>query len=226
LTVSTGDAGAVEVLLDGRPAGFIGANGAAVQKAPLARFASLAPRPAAPSTPPRSRATPRNEPPAAPVQVPTPPVAPIEQASVPASPPAPVVVVEPPVIQEVAKEAVPPPAPVQETPAPPAAVAAAPAPVEVEQQAVSVPPVAQPEARRPLLGRLLFWRGDRAAPAGEDATAVILAPSITKQAADRAKAAADEAKAVREAAERKAQEETRRRNAAFSSTVRGINAPY
>jgi hypothetical protein len=89
----------------------------------------------------------------------------------------------------------------------------------VEQQAVSVPPVAQPEARRPLLGRLLFWRGDRAAPAGEEATAVILAPSVTKQAADRAKAAADEA----EAAER---EESRRRNSAFMNSARGVSSPY
>jgi hypothetical protein len=211
LTVTADDAGAVEVLLNGRPAGFIGANGASAQKAPLARFASLAPRPAAPSTPPRSRATPRTDPPAAPAPAPPP----VEQANVPAPPPAPVVVVEPPVVQEV----VPPPAPVQETPAPPAAVAAAPAPAAVEQQAVSVPPVAQPEARRPLLGRLLFWRGDRAAPAGEEATAVILAPSVTKQAADRAKAAADEA----EAAER---EESRRRNSAFMNSARGVSSPY
>jgi len=226
LTVSTEDAGAIEVLLDNKPAGFVGANGRAVQKAPLARFASLAPRPAAPSTPPRGRAAPRTEPPAAPLQAPAAPVAPpVEQVSVPAPPPAPPVVVTPPVIQEVAKEAVPPPAPVQEMPVPPPPVVAA-APAPVEQQAVSVPPVAQPEARRPLLGRLLFWRDDRPAPAGEEATAVILAPTITKQAADRAKAAADEAKAVREAAERKAREENRRRNASFLNTTRGVNAPY
>jgi len=222
LTVTTDDAGAVEVLLDGKPAGFVGANGRAVQKAPLARFASLAPRPAAPPAP---RAAPRTAPPAAPAQAPAAPVAPpVEQVSVPAPPPPPPVVVTPPAIQEVVKEAAPPPAPVQQTPAPPPPVAAAPAPVE--QQAVSVPPVAQPEARRPLLGRLLFWRDDRPAPAGEEATAVILAPTITKQAADRAKAAADEAKAVREAAERKAREENRRRNASFLNTTRGVNAPY
>ena len=207
LTVSTEDAGAIEVLLDGKPAGFIGANGKAVQKAPLARFASVAPRPAAPPAP---RAVPRTEPPVA-------TVAPIEEVSVPAPPPPPPVVVEPPAIQEVAKEAAPAPAPVQEAPAPPPVVAVAPAPVE--QQAVSVPPVAQPQARRPLLGRLLFWRGDRAAPAGEEATAVILAPSVTKQAAD-------EAKAVREAAERAEQEESRRRNAAFMNSARGVSSPY
>jgi hypothetical protein len=95
----------------------------------------------------------------------------------------------------------------------------APAPVEVEQQAVSVPPVAQPQARRPLLGRLLFWRGDRTAPAGEEAAAVILAPSITKQAADQAKAA-------REAAEQAEREESRRRNAAFMNSARGVSSPY
>src|SRR5262249_29643298 len=51
LTVTTEDAGAVEVLLDGAPKGFVGANGTAVQKVPLARFASLAPRATAPIAP-------------------------------------------------------------------------------------------------------------------------------------------------------------------------------
>ena len=217
LTVTTQDAGAVEVVLDGKSAGFVGGKGAAVQRAPLARFASLAPRPAAPATPPPVRAVPRSEPPAVAV---TPPVARVEAPAIVEPTP------EPPPVQDVAKDEVPaPPAVVEEVPAPPpVAVASVPPPVEVQQQAVSVPPVAQPEARRRLIDRVLFWRNREAAPA--DATAVILAPAVTKEAADRQQAASDAAKAAREAAEAKAREENRRRNAAFSNSGRGISSPY
>jgi hypothetical protein len=231
LTVSADDAGAVEVVLNGTPAGFVGASGVSVQRVALARFASLAPRPAAPPTLPRVRAAPRSEP--APAAVPetetpvarvVPPSAPDQIEQVEA--------VEPPPVQDVAKaevevEAPAPPAPVQETPAPTETLASVPAPAAVEQQAVSTPPVAQPEPRRRLLDRLLPWRANRAtAPAVEDPTAAILAPALTKEAADRAQAASDTAKAALESAERKAREENRRRNASFQNSARGISSPY
>ena len=51
LTVTTDDAGAVEVLFSGTSAGFVGSDGQVVEKAPLAQLASLAPRPPAAADP-------------------------------------------------------------------------------------------------------------------------------------------------------------------------------
>jgi hypothetical protein len=93
-------------------------------------------------------------------------------------------------------------------------------------------PVTEPEGRRPLLERLLPWRADREtapAPAAQPntaAAALILAPAITKDAADRAKNAADMAKAARAAAQAKAEKENRGRDGAFFNSTLGINSRY
>jgi len=216
LRVSADDGGAVEVVLNGVSAGFVGPNGGAVQQARLSQFASVAPPRPAPtaSVPAKAPVEPtRTETQAiiGEVEV-TPPQA--VASTQPAEPPA----------------AVPEVVATEDLPEPPAAVAISPAAPAPLVQAASEPAPPEPEARRPLLQRLLPWRANRtAAPAveGTTATAVILAPSITKEAADRAKAAADMARAARLEAQRKAVEANRgRREGAFFNSTLGINSPY
>jgi serine/threonine protein kinase len=231
LTVTADDAGAVEVLFSGTSAGFVGSDGQAVEKAPLAQLASLAPRPPAP--PVQTAAVPEASAPAlTPEQAdavrrglaaleedlrqeetaqaePLQPSAPVEQevASVQApEPPAPA-----PPIQLV-----------PEPPLPSVQVTPVVAYVPLPEQLV-LPPAPEP-ARRPLLGRLmprLF--GGAAEP---DADAVILAPAISKEAVDRQKAAADQAKAANDAAREKARADTRAREGAFRNSTLGINSQY
>jgi hypothetical protein len=55
---------------------------------------------------------------------------------------------------------------------------------------------------------------------------VILAPAISKEAADRQQAAADAAKAANEAAREKARAEMRAREGAFRNSTLGINSRY
>ena len=126
-----------------------------------------------------------------------------------------------------------------EPPAPssrPVAVVNSPTSGALLRQVIVAPPPpvteAEPEGRRPLLQRLLPWRTDPAtaqapaAPPSNAATALILAPSITKEAADRAKSAADLAKAARESAQTKAARENRAREGAFFNSTLGINSRY
>lgn len=227
LTVTTDDAGAVEVLFNGASAGFVGIDGAAVEKAPLARLASLAPQPSAPPT--QTATAPQ----------PTTPTLTPEQADAvkrglaaleedlreAEAPQVAAPVAEPetsaPVEQQVASVQPPgPPAPAVALPE----VQVTPAVTYVPLPELELPPAAEPEARRPLLGRLLpRLFGGAAEP---DADAVILAPAISKEAVDRQNAAADQAKAALEAARQKALLQERARNSAFSNSARGINAPY
>jgi hypothetical protein len=95
--------------------------------------------------------------------------------------------------------------------------------VPLPQQLV-LPPAAEPETRRPLLpllGRLFGNRGTE--PEGDS---VILAPAISKEAADRQQAAADAAKAANETAREKARAEMRAREGAFRNSTLGINSRY
>jgi hypothetical protein len=50
LTITTQDAGAVEVMFDGQSVGFVGSDGAMAQRVPLRRFAQAAPRSEADNT--------------------------------------------------------------------------------------------------------------------------------------------------------------------------------
>jgi serine/threonine protein kinase len=213
LTVTTDDAGAVEVLFNGTSAGFVGRDGDAVEKAPLARLASVAPAPPAQ--------------PSQPVAAPTAPALTPEQAEAvqrglaaleedlkqgeapqteqPAEP-----VPSVPVVASVQA-----PAPV--LPEPPMSVPVSPVVVYVPlPQQLVLPPAAEPEARRPLLGRLLPRLFGAPEP---DADAVILAPAISKDAVDRQKAAD-------QAARDKAREQNRAREGAFFNSTLGINSPY
>jgi hypothetical protein len=234
LTVTTDDAGAVEVLFDGTSAGFVGPDGGVVEKTPLARFASAAPRlpvqpsqtAAAPSapvlTPEQAEAVARGlaalesdlrdgealqaEPAVA--DEPAQPSARAEVSVASAQPPAPL-----------------PPPPAVQLPEPPAAVAVTPAVafIPLPQQLV-LPPAVEPDARRPLLGRLLPGLFNRSAE--PNAESVILAPAISKEAVDRQNAAAAQAKAANERARQKANAENRTRDGAFFNSTLGINSPY
>ena len=235
LTITAEDAGAIEVLFNGTSAGFVGSDGQAVEKAPLAQLASLAPRPpiqpattpepSAPTLTPeqaeavarglaaleedlRQSETAQAAEQAAPVaDEPVQPSAPPEQAIASVQAPEPVLP-EPPMS-------------VQITPSRAAGVVVY---VPPPQQLV-LPPAAEPEARRPLLGRLF---GNRSAePVNQaDAKTLILAPAISKEATDRMKAAADQAKAANEAARQKARAENRAREGAFFNSTLGINSQY
>lgn len=280
-TVSTEDAGAVEVLFNGTSAGFVGEGRTPVQRAPLRQFASVAPPPATSSTqtgnapllaeeptatakptltPDKAEAVsrgiaateeaaPQTEPAQATVQAGAPTVvtdagaapgtADQAIASSAAEPPTQSEPAPPITDQAIATAAAPkPPEPAQETPVPPVAAAAppvavvqTPAALAPQQQAVSAPPPApaEPAVRRPLLQRLLPWRANRqAAPIDQSpaATALIMAPAISKAAADRAKAASDMAKAARETAQQKAARENRAREGAFFNSTLGVTTPY
>ena len=269
LTLTAEDSGAVEVVYNGTPVGFVGRNSVPIERLPLNRFASLAPPSAGSEADKRGKASPG---PAIATTTTAPALTPeqaeavargiaaIEQeASQTGSAPAtdqadaPTVATdaeaapnfveqaageepatEPPVaLQEPAKPAVVLPAP----PAPsarPVAVVNTPAPGALLRQVIVAPPapVTEPEGRRPFLERLLPWRADREtapAPAAQPntaAAALILAPAITKDAADRAKTAADMAKTAREAAQAKAARENRAREGAFFNSTLGINSRF
>ena len=264
LTVTTQDAGAVEVVYNGTPVGFVGQNGTPVEQLPLNQFASLAPPSAGSDSgkgvtaPPEAAiATTTTEPALTPEQAEAisrgiaameeaasqaeraerqtsgratiaidagaaPKAA--EQATAAEQPTEPAVALQEPARAPVA---------VPEPPAPaarPVAVVNVPPPVLPQSVIATPPPPVTEPTRRTLLGRLLPWRADReAAPAIDEspaATALILAPSITKEAADRAKAAADQAKVAREAARQKAATENQRRDGAFFNSTLGINSRY
>jgi hypothetical protein len=127
-----------------------------------------------------------------------------------------------PVEQAVAS--VQPPAPAVQLPEPPVSVQVTPVVVYIPlPQQLVLPPVAEPETRRPLLGRLLPGLFGRET---DDAKALILAPAISKEATDRQNAAADRAKAANDAARQKANTVTRAREGAFFNSTLGVNAPY
>ena len=253
LTVTTEDAGAVEVLFNGSSAGFIGAGGVTVEKASLTRLASLAPQPAAPPTAPAVAVEPpaaiapeqlltaeeaeavakglaaleeaanQSEPAQAvePVQSP----APVEQTVASARAPEPQSQPAPPIQPTVANDLPEPPASVAVTPSRASAVAIY---VPPPPQLAPPQPAAEPQTRRSLLGRLLPGRGNRPAdPVDQaDAKTLILAPAISKEAADRANKAAEMAKAANEAARKKASAENRAREGSFFNSTLGIASPY
>ena len=266
LSVTTEDAGAIEVLFEGASAGFVGEAGKPVEKASLTQMASLAPptnrtndkavaaqaRPAKPAEPGLTTeqadalaasiaAIDEAATPAAPALIEdlgivaddpaasSVPPAPAEQAIASLAPP-PAPAPPPATTQTVMNDALPePPATVEVTPSRVAAVASVPGPAATAapQQVTDAQPTAQPEERRSLLQRL-FTRNSATAPAprSTDATALILAPAISKEAADRAKAASDMAKAARDAAKQKADLENRRRDRAYFNSTLGINSRF
>jgi hypothetical protein len=224
LTVTTEDAGAVEVLFSGTSAGFVGGDGQVVDKAPLAQLASLAPRP--PIEPAPTVTTPEASAPAL-----TQEQAEAVRRGLAAleedlrQEEAPEVTPTPPVEQEIASVQAPEP-PVQQLPEPPlpsVQVTPVVAYVPVPQQFV-LPPAAEPDARRPLIPLLGRLFGNRAAEPNPDS--VILAPAISKEAVDRQQAAADQAKAANEAAREKARADARAREGAFFNSTLGINSRY
>jgi serine/threonine-protein kinase len=235
LTITTEDAGAVEVLFGGTSAGFVGRDGEMLEKAPLAQLASLAPQP---PVQPQTAAVPE---PSAPALTPEQAeavrrgLAALEedlrqgeapQATAPIAEPETSAPVEREVASAQAPESPAPPPPVQQLPEPPlpsVPVTPVVAYVPLPQQLV-LPPAAEPETRRPLLpllGRLFGNRGTE--PEGDS---VILAPAISKEAADRQQAAADAAKAANETAREKARAEMRAREGAFRNSTLGINSRY
>lgn len=269
LTLTTTDAGAIEVVYNGTPVGFVGRDGSPFEQLPLQRFASLAPpspsdianaakvspepaiarTPAAPALTPeqaeavarglaaieqeaqagQASATEQVEAPSVAIDAETSPAT-IEQAIEEQSAQPPVALQEPPKPTVVLPE---PPVPSTR----PVAEVNNPATGALLKQVIVAPPPPvtepEPEARRPLLQRLMPWRADRdTAPApaptvpNTAATALILAPSITKEAADREKAAVDLAKAARAAAQAKAVKENRSRDGAFFNSTLGINSRY
>jgi serine/threonine-protein kinase len=228
LTVTTEDAGAIEVLFSGTSAGFVGSDGQVVEKAPLAQLASLAPRP--PAQPPQTAPAPDASAPALTQEQPEAVrrgLAALEEDlrqeetgqtvdQEPVQPSA-------PVEQEVASVQAPePPAPPVQ-PLPSVQVTPVVVYVPLPQQLV-LPPADEPETRRPLIPLIGRLFGNRAAE--PEADAVILAPAVSKEAVDRQQAAADKAKAANEAARQKALSQERARNSAFSNSARGINSPY
>jgi serine/threonine protein kinase len=252
LAVTTEDAGAVEVLFNGKSGGFVGENARPVERESLTRFASLAP-----ASRPNNTAVARQAPPP-PAKAAEPGlsaeqaealaqgIAAIEQAAAPAAPVEDLStivietdppVAEAPVEQQVASLAPPPSEPVVELPEPPATVEITPSrvarvavlPLPVPQPSASPPAAAEPEAPRTLLQRL-FTRAPATTPApaapNTAATALILAPAITKEAADRAKAASDAAKAALDAVLQKSAAEQRRRDRAMFYSTLGVTSPY
>jgi serine/threonine protein kinase len=145
LTVTTEDAGAVEVLFDGTSAGFVGRDGEMVEKTPLARLASVAPRP--PVQPSQTAAAP-----SAPVltqdqaEAVTRGLAALEEDLKQQD--------DPPTEQQAPIEVASAPEPV--LPEPPGSVEVTPVVffIPLPEQIV-LPPEPEPEGRRPLLGRLL-----------------------------------------------------------------------
>ena len=248
LTVTTEDAGAVEIVFNGAPVGFVGQNGAPVELAPLSRFASLAPpsprgevAKGGEASPETTIATATATPTLTPEEADAvsrgiaaieevasqtdQPGAPAEQANANVEPPE-----TPLILQEAAT-----PLPVEASAPDRAVVQARPAeardiplpPVAVSIPAHPVPqqvvvPAAEPETttrRRPVLDLIIPWRRPSAAPEPAPVT-------LSKEGADRAKAASDMAKAAREAAQQKAARENRAREGAFFNTTLGINSPY
>jgi hypothetical protein len=239
LTVTAEDAGAVEVLFNGASAGFVGRDGQAIEKTPLAQFASLAPQPPAP--PVQAATMPEASAPAltpeqaeavrrglaaleADLQGEAPQAEQAADTTVGDEP-----IESAPAEQEVASVQAPepppaPPAPrLPEPPLPTVQVTPAVAYVPLPEQLV-LPPAPEPAARRPLLGRLLPGIFDRAADLSEDA--VILAPALSKEAADRQKRAVEQAKAANDAAREKARADNRAREGAFRNSTLGINSRY
>ena len=220
LTVTADDAGAVEIMLNGASAGFVGENGAPIALAPLSRFASVAPgepaRPAPVRIAPAARA--RNvgksavEPAIAANETvaaqDAEPNAPTEQASA---------IIEPPEMPPtIATQIVPRPAEVRDIPlsSVPVSIPATSLPQQVDVQP------AEPEAsgrRRPILDLIIPWRRSSAT---ETPTA------ISKEAADLTKTTSDMAKAARDAAQQQAAQEARVRNRSFFNSTLGVTAPY
>jgi serine/threonine-protein kinase len=194
LMVSTPDAGAVEVLFDGKSIGVMGTDGVPVRSVSLRTLVPGASPPVPVAAPAASPATAVKET-AAPAKAAakTVPTAPPAAQSAPAAGPA---------------------GPAPAAGPPPAAPVAAKAPAQAPQ-----PPLPQP-APLPTIAEQLMAATRNAAPSSSTAPASA-AIAVTDEV--KVKEAADRAKALKEIEERKAQDAARTRRS-FSNSLFGVNS--
>jgi len=200
LTVTTPDAGAVEVLFDGHSIGVMGTDGVPVQRVPLRTLLPGAAPPAPASTEPSTPTIAAKEPAAPPKIAKTPPAR--AQAAKPVASAA------------TARPAAPP-----AKAAPPAAQAAPPAAAQINTAKAppAQTPVPQPAPLPSIAEQLMAATRNAASTAAP-------APIVAISDEAKAKEAADRAKALKELDQRKTQEAARTRRA-FTNSLFGINSP-
>ncbi len=219
LTVTAPDAGAVEVLFDGASLGFLGGDGAAVQRASLRALlpgaSPPAPAPNEPSTPAIAKTSPAK----ADAATATASAAARQQTAKPDAAAAPSKTArtspEKADAKPVAAAAAAPPTRPQ-TAKPAAQISAAPPPKQASPPVQA--PVPQPAPLPSIAERAMAaTRNAAPAPAQNSTTPVITVSDETR--------AAESAKALKELEQRKAQEAARARRA-FTNSLYGINSQY